>query len=343
MTGSETILVTGATGFIGAHCVGLLLEKNYHVKALCRSLEKYERLESSVPHSKRYLLEPSIASDITNYEEVVSCVSGCTGILHLASPFKYDVSNFVDELLNPALKGTEVVLKAASSNPRIKRVVVTSSFAAIYDASKGLQKGVVITESDFSPLTWEDGATTKDPAVAYRVSKVIAEKAAWDFMEQYNPSFDLSVICPTMVFGPLYSTNLISSVKDLNFSNKVINDLLEGSSESPVPPTRGPVWVDVRDLAESHIAALEEPAASNQRFLLSAGDFDHQQIADILRSKLPSELGASVPVGTPGERLTGTHFTTDSSKAMKTLGVTYRSLESCILDLATQLLKFGEK
>lgn len=339
MTISECILVTGATGFIGAHCVGLLLDRNYRVKAHSRSMEKYLKLESSVPSCKKHLLEPAIGSDITNYDELAKFMKECTGVLHLASPFKFAVENYVEDLLMPALKGTEAVMKAANDNPSVKRVVLTSSFAAVYDASKGIQPGVVLTEEDFSPLTWEDGATTKDPAVAYRVSKTIAENSAWDFMKSNSPSFDLCVLCPTMVFGPLYSTKLISNLKELNFSNQIIMKLLD-SSDTEIPPTRNPVWVDVRDLAEYHVTALAKVEASHQRFLISAGDYDNQEIADLLRENLPEENALRIPVGTPGHRISGTHYTTDSSKGEELLQVPYRTLESSVLDLSKQLLSF---
>lgn len=339
MSGTEVVFVTGATGFIGAHCVGLLLERCYQVKAHSRSLEKYLKLESSIPANKRYLLEPAIGSDITNYEELAAFMVGCTRVLHLASPFNFAVKDFVEDLLTPALRGTEVVMQAAYSNHCIKRVVLTSSFAAIYDANLGLQPGVVLTEDNFSPLTWEEGATTADPAVAYRASKTVAEKAAWDFMKKYSPGFDLCVLCPTMVFGPIYSTKLITSLNELNFSNKVILNLLE-SSGSEIPPTKNPVWVDVRDLAEYHVSALTKKEASNQRFLISAGDYDNQEIADILHANLPAEVAKHIPLGTRGTRSLGTHYTTDSSKGENVFELPYRPLESSVLDLTNQLLSY---
>lgn len=339
MTVSECILVTGATGFIGAHCVGILLNRNYRVKAHSRSLEKYSKLESSVPSSKRHLLVPAIGSDITNYEEVSNFMKECTGVLHLASPFKFAVEDYVEDLLIPALKGTEAVMNAANENPTVKRVVLTSSFAAVYDANRGLQPGVILTEEDFSPLTWDDGATTKDPAIAYRVSKTVAENSAWDFMKKHSPSFDLCVLCPTMVFGPLYSKSLISNLEELNFSNQIILKLLD-SPDCEIPPTRNPVWVDVRDLADYHVTALSKAEASNQRFLISAGDYDNQEIVDILRRILPPEYISCVPMGTPGQRISGTHYTTDASKGKKMLQIPYRTLETSVADLSKQLLSF---
>lgn len=336
---SEVVFVTGATGFIGAHCVGLLLEQEYKVKAQSRTMEKYLKLENSVPADKRHLIEPAVTSDITNYHEMVALMAGCTRVLHLASPFNFAVKDYLKDLLMPALRGTEAVMQAAYANHTVKRLVLTSSFAAIYDANLGLQPGAVITEDNYSPLTWEDGVKTDNPAVAYRASKTIAEKAAWDFIEENSPHFGLCVLCPTMVFGPLYSTKLISSLKELNFSNKIISNLLF-SAGSELPPTKNPVWVDVRDVAKYHISALTRKEASNQRFLLSAGDYDNQEIADILHANLPAELANRIPLGSPGARISSTHYTTDSSKGIRVFEIPYRKLDSSVLDLTTQLLSF---
>lgn len=340
----DQILVTGATGFIGGHCVGELLNRNYRVKAAVRSLEKFNQLKAGCPVDKQHLLTHVIIADIASVAQLVAGVKGCTGILHLASPYTYTVNDFVEGLLNPALNGTLSILKAAKQEPAIKRVVITSSFAAVFDASKGMQSGVILSESSFSPLTYDDGASTKDPAVAYRASKIVAERAAWDFIKQENPSFDISVLCPPMVFGPVFAPQLVYSIEDLNFSNQAIWNIIQTKSSDPVPPTKGYIWVDVRDLAFAHAEALFHPQASNQRFIISAGDFDNQEIADILRESLERSIVESyIPIGNPGERLSGSHFTTDATKSIKELGVTYRCLEECVTSLARQLLEISKK
>ncbi|CUM63813.1 uncharacterized protein PRCAT00001397001 [Priceomyces carsonii] len=339
----STILISGATGFIGAHCVGQLLQKNFKVKALSRSLEKYEMLKAEVPDTKRHLLTCVLLSDILKYDDLLIAVKDCDGILHLASPFTYSVTDFRKQLMEPAVIGTTNILKAALLEPKIKKVVITSSFAAVYDSSKGEQPNTVLTEKDFSPLTWEDGISTKDPKVAYRASKIVAERAAWDFLKRENPNFSISVLCPTMVFGPLYSIRLLKSVSELNFSNTIIWKVLNSSSsEDLIPPTRGPVWVDVRDLALAHVRALVEPIAANQRYLVSAGNYDNQEIADILREASDYANLCHIPIGNPGERLASTHFATDSSKATQELGIQFRPLKDSVIDISKQLYQFIE-
>lgn len=335
----STILVTGASGFIGSHCVKQLLQAGYKVKAAVRSQKKFDLLKLCFENTHDNLFSFFI-SDIGNYEELVNAVSGCDGVLHLASPFVMSANDYVKELLEPAVNGTNAIMKACLTEPKIKRVVITSSFAAVYDASKGLQPGVVLNEGDFSPLTWKDGANAKDVGTAYRASKTLAERAAWDFVNSNDCHFDLSVLCPSMVFGPLIDTKMFSSIEELNLSNKLVWTI---STAPEIPPTKAPLYVDVRDLALAHITALSSDRASNSRYIVSAGDFDHQEIADILREHFKdTEFGRKIAIGEPGKRLTGTHFTTDSSKAEKELGTVFTPLKYSVTDLMDQLISLNK-
>lgn len=333
---NSTVLVTGSSGFIGAHCVDKLLKSGYNVRAAVRSEEKFNQLALCFDEEARSRLNASYITDIRDQKDVEKSVKGCDAILHVASPFSYSVKDFETELLNPAVEGTQAVMNAAAKEPKVSRVVITSSFAAIYDASKGMQPGVVLTEDNWSPLTWEDGVNTDQAAVAYRASKVLAEKEAWKFIEESSPNFDLVALCPTMVFGPLMNPKVASCVESLNLSNQVLWKLCRSNLDD-VPPTKGPLWVDVRDLADAHVRALESSEASNQRFMMSAGDYDNQELSDVLREKLPKDFSKNVPVGKPGDRLTGTHFKADSSKAERILGIKFRKLEESIMDFASQI------
>lgn len=321
----DTILVTGATGFIGAWVV-LKLLVDYKVKLVIRNESKYEKLQQ-VFGDVDY-----VVCNINDLEKLKQAVTGCQGVIHLASPFTFKVDDYKEELMKPAVEGTTTILKACLHS-EVKRIVITSSFAAIYDAAKGLQPHKVYTEKEFSPLTYEDGVNAKDPGTAYRASKSVAEKAAWDFIKEQDPNFDISVICPSMVFGPLYSTTLLNSLNDLNSSNAVIWGLVNASE---IPPTKAPLFVDVRDVSDAHINALVNEKASNSRYLVSAGDYDTQEIADILRDA----KFKNIPQGHPGERLTGTHYRGDSSKAKEDLGITFKPLKESVTDLCHQLLAY---
>lgn len=334
ITPESTILVTGASGFIGAHCVQQLLEAGYTVKAAVRSPQKFQTLQSCFESDK---LQYAIVSDITNYDEVAKALKGCDGVLHLASPFSYNAKDFETELMKPAIQGTTCMLSACLHEPSVKRVVITSSFAAVFDSSKGPQPGVVYTEKDFSPLTYQDGVDTKDVALAYRASKVVAEQAAWDFIKTNTPAFDITVLCPAMVFGPLVSPSLLGSIDQLNESNSIVWSV---ATSNQIPPTKAPLYIDVRDLAAVHVKALTTEQASNNRYVLSAGDYDNQEIADILRTEISDEgFRKKVPIGQPGHRLAGSHFTTDSARVVEHFGTDFKLLKESVVDLCTQLIE----
>lgn len=156
------VLVTGGNGFIGAHCIANLLKCDHHVRATIRSAEKADatRLaleKAGVKNLSR--LDLVIVPDPTNIDSLVEPLEGCQAIIHLASAFNYDSrpGEFEEALMIPALKGTQTICEAAKKQPTIRRLIIMSSFASVYDASLGLQPGRIYTEKDWSPLTYEDG------------------------------------------------------------------------------------------------------------------------------------------------------------------------------------------
>ncbi|KAK1987294.1 hypothetical protein LZ30DRAFT_646290 [Colletotrichum cereale] len=338
MGGSGKICVTGANGFIGAYCVAELLKNGYQVVGTVRSSEKASLL--ATVHGNNPSLTAAIVPDITATGAFDEALKGCTGVLHLASPFGTSYENFEAELLRPSIRGTQTICQSATATPTVKRVVVTSSFAAVYDASKGLRPGKIYTEEDWSPLTYEDGKNAPMTAVAYRASKKLAEEEAWSYVHQEKRPWELVTLCPGMVFGSLFPGTL-QSAKALNASNQIIWSLMDSKQ---VPETRAPLWTSVKALARSHVAALEAPEAAGERFLVINGNFDNQQIADAVHKsvRIPDEVKSRVPVGNPGETLDGKIYTSDSSKAEKVLGfkpsVPGEELADLVEDLVLQVV-----
>ncbi|KAE8377509.1 major facilitator superfamily domain-containing protein [Aspergillus bertholletiae] len=329
------ILVTGANGFIAAHCISLLLSRNHHVRGTVRSEHKATatRAALSAVGVDTTNLELVIVSDPTDVALFAPAVAGCDGILHLASAFTYDAApgEFEEKLLIPALKGTVAVCEAAAQYPEIKKVVIMSSFAAVYDASLGPQPGKVYTEEDWCPLTYEEGKNANLVPVAYRASKVIAEKAAWDYIRDHEVSFQLVTLCPGMVFGKMIHP--INSLSQLNVSNQIVWDVLKGDG---IPPTKAPVWIDVEDLARTSLQALTVDLPSHQRFLVTQGSYDTQEIADIVRKELPDTQNR-IAEGEPGKRIKDTHYSCDSAKVQQMLEVTFKPLKDSVVGLAKQL------
>jgi nucleoside-diphosphate-sugar epimerase len=155
------ILVTGANGFIAAHCISLLLSTNHLVRGTIRSEQKATATRAALSGAGVDIanLELIVISDPTDIAQFAPVVAGCKGILHLASAFTYDAvpGEFEEKLLIPALKGTATVCEAAAKYPEVMKVVIMSSFAAVYDGTLGMQPGRVYSEKDWCPLTYEEG------------------------------------------------------------------------------------------------------------------------------------------------------------------------------------------
>ena len=249
------------------------------------------------------------------------------------------VENNEEELLKPAMQGTKGILQSIQkNNPNIKRVVITSSFASIIDMNQGPRPGYTYSEADWNPVTYDE-AKAGDGVVAYCASKTFAEKAAFDFVEQQNPKFSISTICPPMIYGPL--DHAVSDMSKLNTSAADIYRLMNGSTKE-VPPTGFFAFADVRDVARAHRLAYETPGAANQRYFVTGGNFSYQMICDILRT-VPEIEKSKVPEGKPGSGLGAEVYKVDSSKAQRELGMTFMPLEKTVRDMAAGLLDLEKR
>lgn len=331
------VAVTGANGFIAQHCVAALLSQGYKVVGTVRSNSKVQQVLDT--HGKNPNLSVVVVDDITSAETYVSALrsESPVAILHLASPFHYDTTNFEQDLMIPALRGSIAVLEAAKMLGGVKRIVHTNSFVCIYDAAKGLQPGKVYTEKDWSPLTYGDGVKAPNPAVAYRASKAVAERAAWEWLDE-NPDagFDLVGLNPGMVFGPFLPGATPSSLANLNTSNKLVWDVVSAGEGNDVPPTKAPVWVSVADTALAHVKALQIPDAGGERYLLAAGVYCNQEIADTARVVAGKHINR-IPKGNIGAREAHTHFGVDATKTETGLGIRWQTLSNVLAELLPQL------
>ncbi len=225
------------------------------------------------------------------------------------------------------------------NNPTVKRVVITSSFAAIDDLSKGTRPGYTYSEKDWNPVTFEVASDKNTPgAVAYCASKTFAERAAFDFVEKNTPNFAVTSVCPPMVYGP--AKHSISSLSNLNSSSADIYRLMNGS-EKTVPDTVFFGWVDARDLGEAHVLAYESPVAAGQRYLTTAGGYTYQQICDTIRKDLP-EKRHLVPEGTPNAPYPDV-YGVDNSKIRNELGLEFRDLQTSIHDMVAEFIEIEKK
>lgn len=262
-------------------------------------------------------------------------------------------------MLDPAVIGTTGILKSIKkSAPTVKQVVITSSFAAIINPSTGYWPGHVYSEEDWNPITVQEAL--ENPVNGYRASKTFAEKAAWEFVEKEKPNFTISTINPPMVYGPIVSfenihgrhsvtdrikIHALESLDNMNTSNQRILAAAQGKYKDEIPPSGVHLWVDVRDVAEAHVAAMEKPEAANKRFFVTAGYFSNKEMCQIIKKNfpelkdLPSDTtpGGDYPEGAPGKGLYGYN----NKRSIDILGLNYKTFEQSIVDTVKSFQKKG--
>ncbi len=336
----STILVTGGSGFIAGHAILQLLAAGHQVRTTVRDLRRVSDVramlgEGGVEPGKRVSF---FAADLRNDAGWAQAADGCDYVLHVASPFPADVPSHEDEIIIPAREGTLRVLRAARG-AGVKRVVLTSSFAAI-------GYGRPPQQAPFDETYWTDATAEVS---AYVKSKTLAERAAWDFIANDGGGLELSVINPVGVLGPVLGPDFSSSIL-------LVKRMIDGGM--PGCPRLYFGVVDVRDVADLHIRAMTDPAAKGERFLAVAGDFmSLLDIADVLRRRigraarrvptkeLPNWMVRIAAIRSPavksilpelGKRKNGT-----AEKARRLLGWTPRSNEECIVATAESLVRLG--
>jgi nucleoside-diphosphate-sugar epimerase len=274
------VLVTGGTGFVGAHCLVQLLAAGHETRATVRDLKRETDVRAMLRQGGAGEVGERLklfAADLNADAGWAEAVAGCDYVLHVASPFPSTAPKDENELIAPARDGALRVLKAAR-DAGVKRVVLTSSFVAIgYGAPKG--RTAVFTEEDWTNLN--------DPNVQpYEKSKTIAERAAWDFIAREGGKLELAVVNPVLVFGPAlgpdYSTSIVLVTRMLNGAMPGCPDIWFGA-------------VDVRDVADLHLKCMTDPAARGERFIATAGDFvSVRQVAQMLKDGV-GQLARKVP------------------------------------------------
>jgi len=328
---AETVLVTGGTGFVAGWTIVELLRRGYQVRTSVRSLAREDAVRRAVGTQIDAGADLSFAvADLTADAGWDEAVAGCDHVLHIASPLG---GGDGDELIAAARDGTLRVLRAAV-RAGVKRVVMTSSTAACTPA-KPLQRA--IDESD-----WTD---PDQPGLAvYRKSKVLAERAAWDFMADH-PATALVTILPGAIFGPVLTKAQLGSVG-------IIQRLLQG--QPPALPRLAFNITDVRDLADLHIRAMTSPEAAGQRFIAMGDALWYGEVAATLRARLGGEA-AKVPTAAMPDLvarglalvspqmksllpLLGRTQAFSRAKAEKILGFAPRPVEDTIADCGASLL-----
>ncbi|HJX76285.1 MAG TPA: aldehyde reductase, partial [Gaiella sp.] len=326
----EQVLVTGGSGFVGAHCILALLAAGYRVRTTVRSLSREPEVRAMLARGGAQpgdALEFATA-DLLQDAGWADAVAGCSYVLHVASPFPGRDPKDENELIQPAREGALRALRAAR-DAGVTRVVLTSSFAAVGYGTQVLDR----------PYTEEDWTNPDADVSAYVKSKTLAERAAWDFIDREGGALELAVVNPVGILGPVLGTDLSSSID-------LVLRLLKG--RVPGLPRVSFGLVDVRDVADLHLRAMTDPAAKGERFLAAAdGILTIPEVAHVLREKL-GEMARRVPTRTLPDwtvrlaaaidpslrevsRRLGNHREVSNAKARRILGWAPRSNEELLV------------
>ena len=328
----STVLVTGANAFYSAAIMDRLVERQVNIHAAVRSQSAQKPLEDRYGKSIKVFIVP----DITVRDAFDEAVAGVDAIFHVASPFRYKFSNAQTEVLDPAINGALSALTAATKEPKVKRVVFTSSVAACINPvhETGFHRpGYAYTEKDWNPLTYEEASTLTAFPPVYTASKALAEKAAWDFMKAEPRNFDLVCINPCHTWGT-YSQH-VASPQAMNSTNSDLSKLIDGEDKD-VPPTIMPWMTDIKEVAQAHINALFDPKASG-RYIIANHAYDFQQVVDLIYENFcDAEWIKNVPRGTPGKKVLDSHFILDNTRSREDLGVVYGPWKQSVLDFVSQ-------
>jgi nucleoside-diphosphate-sugar epimerase len=337
----STVLVTGGSGFIGSHAIVQLLAAGHTVRTTVRSLKREADVRALVQQGGAEAdgRLSFFEADLTADDGWKEAVKGCEYVLHVASPFPVQVPEDENELIVPAREGALRALRAAR-DAEVKRVVMTSSFAAVGYGHE--PQSAPFTEKDWTNLDGEGVSP-------YVKSKTLAERAAWEFIGREGWRLELAVVNPVGVFGPVLSADYATSIL-------IVQKMLEGAL--PGCPRLKFGVVDVRDVVDLHLRAMTHPDAKGERFLAVAGDF--QWIVDMARvlKQRMGEAAKRVPARQLPDFMVrlaalkdsavkqiipelGVEKNATSEKAQRVLGWKPRSWEDAVVATGKSLVKLG--
>lgn len=349
---AKTVLVTGGSGYIGSHVIVAALQKGYKVRTTVRSLAKADAVRKNLHNGN---VSDELAQSVEFVEVDLLGDKGwdnaCDGVdyvLHVASPFPLGKPKHEDDIIKPAREGTLRALQAAKKAGTVKRVVITSSVAAVACGHGGREFSNPFTEADWTAID-----DPNHPVGAYEKSKTLAEKAAWKWLEDEGKEagIEIATVNPVLVAGPSLGNEVNTS---LELPVKMLNGAIPGL------PDLSFGIVDVRDVADLHIKAMESPNAAGQRYLAISDEpsVSAKEIATFLKEGLPAKETKSVPtrvlpnfllkLAAPFDKSIalvvpdlGVVRPATNAKARKELGWEPRSAKQAILDSVESLKRAG--
>ncbi len=318
------VMVTGATGYVASWLVRRLLEEGFSVHAAVRDPGN----EAKISHLKQ--MADQLPGDLTFFQTDLlkegsykNAMNGCETVFHTASPFIVNYEDPQTDLVDPALQGTQNVLNTANKTDSVKRVVLTSSCAAISGnvSEVALAPGGVLTEA-----CWNQTSSLEQNPYSY--SKTLAEKAAWEIADAQQ-NWKLVVINPALVLGPSASTRQTSASFDY------VRMLGDGTFQNGAPQFQLGM-VDVRDVAEAHMRAAFLPQAEG-RHIVFAQSMALGDLANSLRETYGDKF--AFPAFSTYE---GEAWVADNSKSQNQLGIEYHDVHIALREMFQQLVDAGQ-
>lgn len=338
-----TVLVSGASGYVGAHVVKTLLDRGYSVRGTVRSTSnktKIGHLQGLIDAGERLTL---VEADLVQPESWPAAVDGCTYVCHVASPFVFGISDKdADTLIKPAVDGTLNVLRPCMVNEGVKKVVLVSSVASIHAGWDTPCQGVIMEP--------EKRWSVPEKCEPYVKSKTLAEMAAWDLVkdEKNEGSVELAVVNPSLVIGPSLTKNTGTSI---DICTQILNRKMMATPHLCLNV------VDVRDVAEGIVRSMEKPEASGERVVLSGAAIwlnDLSQAAIPVfeplgyrppHKNMPSPLLRFLSWFVPSLRgiagSLGNFFQLDNSKAKSLLGMEFIGHEDSFVSMCHSVIQHG--
>ncbi len=333
---AETVLLTGVSGFIAKHVALKLLNAGYNVRGTVRRLDRGEEVRAAVaPHLTAGAGTLSfVQADLESDAGWGDAMADVSAVIHTASPFPIAQPKDADVLIRPAVDGTRRVLGAAAT-AGVKRIVLTSSTVAVVDDRKADR---LQDESNWCNLS--SPATTP-----YARSKTLAERAAWEIAK--DQGLQLTTINPGLVLGPPLDEHYGSSLG-------LVERLLKG--KDPAVPDLGFGAVDVRDVAEMHLRALQRPETADKRFLAVAGTIGMLDMGATLKAAYPTRriptrkapmfllrllaiFDAQVRAILP---IIGQHVRVSNARAVSEMGMEFTAPKAALLASADWLVRHGK-
>ncbi|MTH97990.1 aldehyde reductase [Roseibium sp. RKSG952] len=342
---SAPVMVTGATGYVAGWIIKRLLDAGCTVHAPVRNPDRLDKLRHLSELADRSSGEIRFfRADLLEQGSYDAAMQGCAVVFHTASPFTMDVKDPQTQLVDPAVNGTKNVLASVNRTGSVKRVVLTSSYVAIFGDNADLAS---LPGQQIDETRWNTSSSLEH--MPYSYSKTLAEQAAWE-MADAQKRWQLVVINPAFVIGPSLNE------KPTSESFNLIGQMGDGTMKMGVPHW-GVGVVDVRDLADAHVAAGFEPAA-NGRNIICGHDTDFLQMSKLLKKNfvaypVPTRVlpkwfvwafGPMAGTGMTRKMIAqnvGHAFKCDNSKAKQELGQTYRPMEVSLKDMFQQMIDEG--